>query len=65
MLKKVGGLVWLRFMVLMLSVGFSSYSLCCVLSGFGESGDPSCIIMQIWARIEVSSGVNEYIFIVK
>lgn len=23
-------------------------------TGFGESGDPSCIIMQIWAKIEVS-----------
>lgn len=22
-------------------------------AGFGESGDPSCVIMQIWARIEV------------
>lgn len=36
-------------------VWFSYYSLCCVTVGFGESGDPSCIIMQIWARIEVSS----------
>uniref|UniRef100_A0A8C6NYK7 Spliceosome associated factor 3, U4/U6 recycling protein n=1 Tax=Nothobranchius furzeri TaxID=105023 RepID=A0A8C6NYK7_NOTFU len=24
----------------------------CVSAGFGESGDPSCVIMQIWARIE-------------
>ena len=29
-------------------------SLCCGTAGFGESGDPSCVIMQIWARIEVS-----------
>lgn len=28
-----------------------------VTVGFGESGDPSCIIMQIWAKIEVSSVV--------
>lgn len=49
--------VWQRFMVLMLLVGFSSRSLCCVMSGFGESGDPSCLIMQIWARIEVSGDV--------
>lgn len=47
-------------MVLMLLVEFSSYSLCCVMSGFGESGDPSCIIMQIWARIEVSSDVMSF-----
>lgn len=25
-----------------------------VLTGFNESGDPSCMIMQNWARIEVS-----------
>uniref|UniRef100_H3DEK9 Spliceosome associated factor 3, U4/U6 recycling protein n=1 Tax=Tetraodon nigroviridis TaxID=99883 RepID=H3DEK9_TETNG len=24
----------------------------CVIVGFGESGDPSCAIMQIWAKIE-------------
>lgn len=27
----------------------------CVAVGFGENGDPSCMIMQIWARIEVVS----------
>lgn len=37
------------------SLWFSYNSLSCVTVGFGESGDPSCIIMQIWARIEVSS----------
>lgn len=25
-----------------------------VLTGFNESGDPSCMIMQNWARIEVN-----------
>lgn len=25
-----------------------------LLKGFNESGDPSCMIMQNWARIEVS-----------
>lgn len=25
-----------------------------VLEGFSESGDPSCVIMQSWARVEVS-----------
>lgn len=30
----------------------------CVTAGFGESGDPSCLIMQIWARIEVSREGN-------
>lgn len=40
---------WFGFHVVM--------NLCCVTLGFGESGDPSCVIMQIWARIEVSSVV--------
>lgn len=43
----------LRFIFVLFSVGFSYNSLPCVIAGFGESGDPSCIIMQIWARIEV------------
>lgn len=37
-------------------------NLCCVTLGFGESGDPSCIIMQIWARIEVSNVMVTILF---
>jgi len=42
------------FVCVGLSVCSSYYSRSCVTAGFGESGDPSCVIMQIWARIEVS-----------
>lgn len=55
-------LVRLRFIFVMFLVWFSYNSLYCVFVGFGESGDPSCIIMQIWARIEVSSVTMTTIF---
>lgn len=43
-------------------LGFLFSSLSFVTVGFGESGDPSCLIMQIWARIEVSSVTMTTIF---
>lgn len=61
MLKRVSGRrrdvcfcsSWFRFHI---------YSPSLVTAGFGESGDPSCIIMQIWARIEVSAVTMTTIF---
>lgn len=55
--------VQLRFLLNFFSIlGFLFSSLSFVTVGFGESGDPSCLIMQIWARIEVSSVTMTTIF---
>lgn len=55
--------VQLRFLLNFFSMlGFLFSSLSFVTVGFGESGDPSCLIMQIWARIEVSSVTMTTIF---
>lgn len=57
--------VQLRFLLYFFSI-LGLYFLFSLLSfvtaGFGESGDPSCLIMQIWARIEVSSVTMTTIF---
>lgn len=55
--------VELRFVFVLCFFWFSCNSLCsCGFAGFGESGDPSCIIMQVWARIEVSTVTMTTIF---
>lgn len=48
--------------LVVLVVWFSYNSLPCVIVGFGESGDPSCVIMQIWAKIEVCSVTMTTVF---
>lgn len=53
MLKKVGGFSS-ELLLCLCSWFVFIFFLCCGSAGFGESGDPSCVIMQIWARIEVS-----------